>query len=186
MYRDGDLIATDWFSGVDEVEGYLPAQVAVYQADIDIECDVDVWLQAPFYESWSDSGDVTIPGRVPDDIVNLQALEEFYLNDIGDYDRYRQYRVMDQYGWAYDFGTTLTEGWEMETLNQCNITVSANPNPVPVNTNGDFVDHYFAHGIPMCEVQESCISEATQTYFVDGKEFSHGSAWSCVNVQIYR
>jgi hypothetical protein len=55
-----------------------------------------------------------------------------------------------------------------------------------LNSNGAFEDRYttFGQSIPACSVNPSCVTDSTQTLWVDSQPFYKSVVWSCTNVSV--
>lgn len=98
---------TNWGLGSAHLEPPLQGSASIGRdADTRVEC----WLSSTFGAGHASGSPLVYPRRVP------QSLEVdadiFTYSGLGNYERYREYRVRDNYGFAYGYsGATVDESW---------------------------------------------------------------------------
>jgi len=129
--------------------------------------NVSLGCSASYYSAWAGSAEhfsgVTVGGRTPDALINDESVETFSFSAPGNYLRSRQYFVKDQYDWVWGFVDSVSEAWEEDGQNGCNLT-EIHTGVANTNEVGRFADIYgninqVPDPLPACSVVPNCQSE---------------------------
>lgn len=170
---------TTWGLGTAHLEPSLQTTLWIGRnTDYRVTC----FLSSPFGSGWVEPA-LQYPPRTPTSLA--VDVDTFTSYGFANYERYREYRVVDNYGFNYGYtDAAVTESFS-PISNGCNLQVETGQ--AYLNSQGKFADRYttFGQSIPACGVDPNCSSSFLQTHNVDSKKsFTRNVTYTCYTVEV--
>ncbi|MCL4848686.1 MAG: hypothetical protein KJ066_19230 [Acidobacteria bacterium] len=182
LYVNGNLAdqRTTWGLGTANLEPPLQTTLWIGRhTDYRVTC----FLSTEFGAGWVEPS-LHYPPRTPASMV--VDVDNFESHGFANYERYREYRVKDNYTLDYGYTDALVTESFSEVANGCNLRIDTAH--AFLNSEGKFQDRYttFGEPIPACGVNPDCSSLFVQTHNIDSKQSFHRNVhYNCYSVEVW-